>query len=95
MFDGISSKEVVDLLLLTNQLSFDELNDEVGLDFRAAEAIVHFRAGEDKTEGTSDDQIIPNLQTLDSIYYVGTIALQRLLTFASVKRATQARVFTP
>lgn len=81
-FKDIKSKEVIDLLLLANQLSFDTLNFEVGLDLRAAEAIVLFRAGEDQIEGTLDDKIIPNLQTLDRIYYVGPIALQRLLTFS-------------
>ena len=81
-FEEFKSEELVHVLLLANQLSLDALDIDVGLDRRAAEAIVAFRAGEDLVEGTIDDQIIPNLQVLDRIYFVGPFALRQLLTFS-------------
>ena len=58
------------------------LDDEVGLDRRAAANIIAHRAGDDEALGTSDDRAFGTLNELDAVPYVGPSALERLHDYA-------------
>ena len=55
------------------------LDDDVGLDARAATNIVDHRDG---APGPEDDDLFDDLAELDAVPYVGESALQKLLTYA-------------
>lgn len=76
------SREAIGVLEVANHLGLSALDDEVGLDTRAAKNIVAFRAGADTSLGTSDDQTFDTLAALDAVPYVGPRTFERLLTFA-------------
>ncbi len=65
--------EALGVLALVNEGSFEVLDDEVGLDARAASNIVEHREIPDPFD---------DLAELDAIPYVGPVALQRLLSYA-------------
>ena len=62
--------------------TFPILDDEVGLDRRAAENIVAWRSGDDAVDGTDDDRIYATIAQLDDISYVGASALALLRDYA-------------
>lgn len=79
--------EAAAVLDLANRASLETLDDPsseggVGLDVRAAEGIVAYRAGDDGTEGTDDDETFDTLAELDAISYVGARAFGKLLDYA-------------
>ena len=84
LVDG--TPEAIGVLKLVNHPSTTEdvLDDDVGLDRRAAESITDFRAGPDGayTGGTHDDGIFRAIAEVDDQYYVGAAALQHLLDYA-------------
>lgn len=84
LVDG--TPEAIGMLALVNDpgTSFEVLDDNVGLDRRAAQSITDFRAGEDGLYegGTFDDGIFTEVAQVDDRYYVGATALSRLLDYA-------------
>lgn len=61
--------------------SFGLLDEEVGLDRRAAQNIVDHRKGPDGRDGTADDDPFETIEELDAVPYVGPKALGQLLAF--------------
>jgi len=84
LVDG--TPEAIGLLALANDpaTTFEILDDDVGLDRRAAQSITDYRAGENGLYegGTLDDGIFTEVALLDDRYYVGAAALTRLLDYA-------------
>ena len=72
------------VLALVNdpEVGFDLLDDDVGLDRRAAHGVVVHREGPDQLAGTSDDDLFDDIEELDAIPYVGRVALRRLELYA-------------
>ncbi|HZO14922.1 MAG TPA: carboxylesterase family protein, partial [Polyangiaceae bacterium] len=70
------SREARAVLQLANTATQDALDGVVGLDARAAEAIVNFRRGADGTE------VFETLAELDGVPYVGSAAFEKLLAYA-------------
>ncbi|MCA9622102.1 MAG: hypothetical protein KC731_23925, partial [Myxococcales bacterium] len=58
------------------------LDDEVGLDKRAAENIIAHRDGADALPETSDDDLFESIAELDAVPYVGDTALALLAAYA-------------
>ncbi len=79
-----SSPEARAVLSLVNDplVGFAELDDDAGLNKRAAENIIDHRNGADGTVGTADDDAFDDLDELDAVKYVGPYALQQLLAYA-------------
>jgi hypothetical protein len=69
--------------------TFEILDVDVRLDSRAVESIVRHRAGHDGIYWTEDDNPFDSLQELDSLYFVGPMAIELLTYWA------QARGFVP
>jgi len=63
-------------------VDFVELDDDVGLDKRAATNIIAHRDGDDALAGTSDDDLFDSIAELDAISYVGKTALALLRDYA-------------
>ncbi len=82
---GVSdgSAEAIGVLALVDEASQAELDVDVGLSSRAAVAILRHRQGEDRVLGTNDDDRIESLAELDAISYVGPVAFEKLLSFAT------------
>ncbi len=84
LVDG--TPEAIGVLALLNHATTTEgiLDDDVGLDRRAAESITDFRAGPDGayTGGTHDDGVFHSITEVDGLYFVGASALQRMLDYA-------------
>ncbi|MCB9779190.1 MAG: helix-hairpin-helix domain-containing protein [Alphaproteobacteria bacterium] len=59
------------------------LDDDVGLDKRAATALIEHRDGPDGALGTRDDDLYETIAEVDDQYYVGDSALAALLTYAA------------
>ena len=78
------SPEEAAVLALVNDPAVDQplLDDEVGLDVRAATNIIDHRDGADATVGTADDDLFDSIVELDDISYVGPSALASLLAYA-------------
>ncbi len=78
------SAEALAILALVNDPAVDVvlLDDDVGLDKRAAENIVAHRNGVDGVVSTADDNPFDTVAELDGVPYVGESALQKLLTYA-------------
>lgn len=72
--------EVAGILRFVNsaEATVAVLDDDVGLDVRAAQGIVRHINGRDGRRGTADDDRITTLAELDSITYVGASALNKL-----------------
>lgn len=81
--DGLAADafEAEAILALVNDADLATLDDEVGLDSRAAENIVAHRDGPDGRPGTSDDDPFDDLAELDAIPYVGPTAFATLLRY--------------
>lgn len=76
------------MLRVVNELSFPELDLEVELDRRAAEAITTFRAGEDRHFGTQDDRYFGSLADLDAEYWLGDANLWAIQRYAVLEGYT-------
>ena len=78
LIDG--TPEAVGVLALLNhpQTSSVMLDESVGLDVRAADAIVDARDGEDGRPQTEDDQLFLSVDDVDSVSWVGPAALNSL-----------------
>ena len=78
------SPEERGLLAFVNdsETTFAVLDDDVGLDRRAAENLVDRRDGADGTFGTADDAPFTSIDDVDDVSYVGSVALSRLLDWA-------------
>jgi|GEM_PF-1959292 len=70
------------VLAVANDASFDELDIDAALDRRAATNIVNHRDGADNLDGTGDDDLFDSIAELDAVSYVGSSALQALLSYA-------------
>jgi len=81
-----TSPEAAAVLSLVNDVAVNaiELDDDAGLDRRAAYNIVGRRNGADGAPGTGDDALFADLSALDSVPWVGPVALERLLDYARV-----------
>lgn len=81
--DGASSEgspEARGVLAVVNTLSPDALDDDVGLDSRAAKNIARHRNG--ATASASDDDPFDTLAELDAVPFVGPVAFGKLLDYA-------------
>jgi len=79
------SAEALGLIAFLNDgdlATFALLDIDVGLDRRAAAAIVHYRDGADGEFGTADDQLYGSIAQVDDQYYVGNSALNLIRDFA-------------
>ena len=82
------------VVLLANGLTFEQLNDEVGLRSDRARAIVEFRAGQDGIEGTDDDRSFETLEEVRSIYGIGPRSIEQLLEYARIEDYIEGFVYT-
>jgi hypothetical protein len=88
IFDALidGTPEAIGVLALLNDsdTTFETLDDDAGLDKRAAGSLIDFRAGEDGeyTGGTHDDHIYRAIAEVDDRYFVGASALSHLLDYA-------------
>ncbi|MEM6790115.1 MAG: hypothetical protein AAF715_21525 [Myxococcota bacterium] len=78
------SPEAAAVLALVNDPNVDQplLDDDVGLDRRAATNIIDRRDGPDAQAGTGDDDLFASIAELDGVAYVGQAALEDLLAYA-------------
>jgi hypothetical protein len=74
------SPEALGVLEVVNTLSTDALDDDVGLDNRAAKNITKHHDG--ATTSASDDDPFDTLAELDAVPYVGPVAFGKLLDYA-------------
>ncbi|MBN1771227.1 MAG: 5'-nucleotidase C-terminal domain-containing protein [Deltaproteobacteria bacterium] len=70
------------VLRLADTADLVRLRATVGLDRRAAEALLAYRAGPDGVEGTSDDERFDSLAELDAVRWIGPHSFARLLGHA-------------
>ncbi|MCA9618827.1 MAG: hypothetical protein KC731_07395 [Myxococcales bacterium] len=78
---SITEAEADAVIDLVNEASLVVLDDDVGLDKRAAENIVAHRDGADATPSTSDDDPFDDIEELDAVPYVGPSALDKLVAY--------------
>lgn len=78
----LGSVEADAILEVANESDFETLDDDVGLDVRAAENIIEYRKGDDGQLGTESDRTFDDLYELDEISYVGPHAFELLLDYA-------------
>ena len=72
-------------LLNSRETTLSLLDDDIGLDSRAANALINHRAGADGAFGTSDDDLYDTISEVDEQYYVGDSALGALLDYATAE----------
>lgn len=79
------SVEEAGILAFLNDASttFTLLDVDLGLDRRAAENLVAHRDGADGATGTADDRPFTSIDEVDAVSYVGSVALQAILSWAS------------
>ncbi|MCB9677498.1 MAG: hypothetical protein H6737_20485 [Alphaproteobacteria bacterium] len=91
MLDDASHRALVDgspeahgVLALLNDAgtTVDLLDDDAGLDVRAARGLVARRDGADGRQGTADDRPYTSIAEVDAVKYVGPAALDRLSAYA-------------
>jgi hypothetical protein len=70
------------MLRVVNELGFAALDDEVGLDRRAAASILAHRAGPDAYLFTADDRHVEDLAQLDALHWLGEANLWRVQAHA-------------
>lgn len=61
------------------------LDDDVGLDSRAARSLIAHRDGDDEVFGTADDTLFTSMSEVDAQYYVGDAAMEALLAYAEAQ----------
>ena len=85
----LSTADAAQVLELVNYpgASLAILDDEVGLDVRAAENIDAHRAGADGVFPSADDDLFDDIAELDGVPYVGDAAFQKLQAYAAVNPA--------
>ncbi|MBW2454584.1 MAG: proprotein convertase P-domain-containing protein [Deltaproteobacteria bacterium] len=85
LWDG--TPEAVGVLAFLNAptTTFELLDDDVGLDKRAAENLVAFRLGADGVAGTSDDDRFETIEQVDGVKWVGPAAINRLIAYAEAQ----------
>jgi|GEM_PF-488281 len=71
------------------------LDDDVGLDSRAARNIIAEKAGEDGELGTADDETFASIAELDAVSYVGKSALEKLADYAMANGYGDGEVVVP
>jgi hypothetical protein len=76
------SPEALGVLAVVNELTQQQLDNDVGLHATAAKNIAKHRAGGDGALGTSDDDSYDTLAELDAVPYVGPVAFGKLLAYA-------------
>ncbi len=85
--DGTSitdfTPEACGVLALANESDRGMLDDHVGLDARAAKAIIDYRKGADRKLLTADDERFDSLGELDAVRWVGKSVFHKLLAFAA------------
>jgi len=59
------------------------LDEQVGLDRRAATSLVQRRAGQDGQHGSADDRPFHSLDEVDAVAWVGPVSIQRMSSYAS------------
>jgi len=62
--------------------TFELLDDQLGLDRRAAESLIAHRNGPDGTLGYEHDDLFDSVGEVDDCYYVGQVALDRIQSWA-------------
>lgn len=80
-----TDEEKAAVVLMANGLTFEELNQEVGLRSDRAQAIIDWRAGEDGVEGTEEDREFETLEDVRGVYGIGPRSVERLLEYARVE----------
>lgn len=75
------AREAAAVLAFVNGADLPTLDDEVGLDARAAKNIVAHRDGPDAARGTADDDRFDTLEELDAVKYVGAASFTALLSW--------------
>ena len=75
-------EEAALVLRAANTLSFEVLDDDVGLDVRAADNIVWVRSGDDRVDGTDDDAPFASLAALAEVPFVGPAGIEALYVYA-------------
>ena len=91
LVDGVASRipegspEALGVLGFLNDgdTTLELLDGPVGLDRRAATALIEHRDGPDGVWGSSDDDPYDTIAEVDAQYFVGDSALDRLLSYAS------------
>lgn len=83
------------VLRLADSADLVRLRATVGLDRRAAEALLAYRAGADAVEGTSDDERFDSLAELDAVRWIGPQSFARLLDYAVRERLACTDVALP
>ncbi|MBL8914586.1 MAG: proprotein convertase P-domain-containing protein [Archangium sp.] len=81
---SVSTADTAELLAFVNHptTTLTVLDGSVGLDVRAAKAILAHRDGADAVLGTADDDLFGSLSELDAVSYVGDAALKKLVAWA-------------
>ena len=82
LVDGSAEADAVLALVNHRLTTYEIMDDNVGLDRRAARNIVDYRNGHDGIAETADDNSFDTVGELDAVRYVGKSALARLLDFA-------------
>lgn len=77
--------EALLIVRAANELTLAELDDEVPLDRRAATNLVDGRSGADDVDGTDDDTPYATLAEVDAVKYVGEVAMESMLAYASAR----------
>jgi hypothetical protein len=77
--DGTAEAAGVLSFLNGPDATFTLLDDDVGLDRRAATSITEFTRGADELYGTSDDGRLETMDELDGLFWVGSSAINAIL----------------
>lgn len=79
----VSTTESGVLMLLNDpQTTYNVLDDQAGVDARAASNLMAYRNGYDGVYGTEDDQLFGSLREVDEVRWVGPRTLERLTDYA-------------
>ena len=90
-----TEEEETAVVLMANYLSFEELNEEVGLRRDRAQAIIDWRVGEDGVEGTEDDREFETLEDVRGVYGIGPRSIERILEYARAEDFVDGFEYTP
>lgn len=80
------------MLRVANELTFEQLDDDVPLDIRAANSITEHRAGVDELIGTADDLYVASIADLDALYWLGPAMMWRIYNYAVLEGFVPASV---
>ena len=82
LVDGTPAAIGVQRLLNSAETTLAVLDDDAGLDRRAAQNLIAHRDGPDRVYESSDDDPFESVAEIDAVAWVGPSSLQRLLDFA-------------